>query len=1174
MVIHNFTIIIFTRKKKKFTSILSLQNMDGGGVSAAAIEILLQSLINVFKEEHSLLRGLDEDAQQLQTTLGIIQGYLNDAEKKSITQDAVKIWLRKLEALAFDADNVVDELSYHLLHKEVNKMKTRKDKVLSCFSSFNHISRPRNMALRIKQINTSFENMNKRATELGLQSIVVNAPAAAALNASFETDSFSLDPIFIGRDDDVPKLVEMLTHTRSEERIFSIIALVGMGGMGKTTLTRKVFNHEKMKTRFGSRLWVHVSQTFDPILLFKKILFKMAKNTADGDGVESRDDDILETRKTIDGVESREDILEKLQVTLKTKTYLLVLDDIWNEDVPTWEGFINSISGVTSTKGNGIIITTRNEKVASIVNPLDIHMLKGLSDEDCWSIIKAKTFVENGDQVPSGLEMIGKKIAERCKGLPLAANVVGGVLRRKSQKEWLDVEQRWLTDVDGDNISKILRLSFDNLSSPSLKKCFTYCSIFPKGDRIVKQKLIEQWMAEGFLQPNRRDDMESVGEMFFNMLLQNSLLQVAGRDDIGNVESCVMHDLVHDLASSVLGSSSNADGCNQIRYITLQGSKPVPKQVAKHLRTLFLEGDEIPGNLESLHVLTLKRYGVQELPNSVRKMIHLRNLDISNTGIKNLPDWISEFHHLQTLRAERWDWEVSKLVLPSTLKYLINLRHLYIDDDVKLPAEIGRLSCLQTLRHFKVGDNKGYQIEELGSLKNLKGQLVISSLEKVQGKEEAEKAKIFEKLNLFDLGFEWDEDREGERNVDESVLEGLQPHANANLKKLGIYGFKGKRFPEWIEKMAVRDGPQASWVPLENLIQITLERCSECEEIPQLEHLPNLKSLSLIGLEKVRFINSSFNNLSSLKIGDLEGLECLPDWLFYKNQNLSELEIWKCPRLRELPDGLDTLNSLEKLTIYECRNVKSIGNPSGREGQSQGILRQLTIEGCEGLMVLPRQMLESWAPTIERLRLRGLSSLKNLPMVIDCLAKAVSLGDLTIVDVPKLFMSTDSVKSLGLGCLQSLVIDVSWEWSMESSVGIKQTVDALLQGCCNSLTSLVLRGVENWEWLPESIQHLTALDCLVLDNLGVEELPEWLGNLPSLRWLYLNSCNKLRRLPSCWGDALKFLIIKDCGELGIDPIPAEWHNNFPNLTVWVDGREIKPCSKTSTILSRCFRKRN
>ncbi|KAL1535475.1 putative disease resistance protein RGA4 [Salvia divinorum] len=338
------------------------------GVSSAAVEVLVQNLINLFKDEYSLLRGLDGDAQQLQRTLGTIQAYLNDAEKKSITQDSVKNWLRELEDVAFDADNVLDELSYQLLHKKVHKMKTSKDKVLSCFSSFNAISRRRDTAHAIKQINADFESLNKRALDLGLQSMIVSAPDVVPV--SFETDSFSLDPIFIGRDDDVPKLVGMLTHTQQEEekQMFSIIALVGMGGMGKTTLTRKLFNHEKLKARFGSLIWVHVSQTFDPISIFNKIHYKLTKKTSDG--VESRDDILEKIQEALKArVESRDDILEKLEEALKGKTYLLVLDDVWNEDVSKWEGFMNSILGVTSTKGNGIIITTRSEKVASIVNP-------------------------------------------------------------------------------------------------------------------------------------------------------------------------------------------------------------------------------------------------------------------------------------------------------------------------------------------------------------------------------------------------------------------------------------------------------------------------------------------------------------------------------------------------------------------------------------------------------------------------------------------------------------------------------------------------------------------------------------------------------------------------------------------------------------------------------------
>ncbi|KAL1535480.1 putative disease resistance protein RGA3 isoform X1 [Salvia divinorum] len=987
------------------------------GVSSAAVEVLVQNLINLFKDEYSLLRGLDEDSQQLQRTLGTIQAYLNDAEKKSITQDSVKNWLRELEAVAFDADKVLDELSYHLLHKKVHKMKTSKDKVLSCFSSFNAISRLRDMAHAIKQINADFESMNKRALDLGLQSMVVNAPDAVPV--SFETDSFSLDPIFIGRDDDVPKLVDMLTHTQQEEekQMFSIIALVGMG--------------------------------------------------------------------TSDGVESRDDILEKLEEALKGKTYLLVLDDVWNDDVSKWEGFINSILGVTSTKGNGIIITTRSEKVASIVNPIHIHHLNGLSEEDCWSIIKAKTSVESGE-VPSGFETIGRKIAKRCQGLPLAANVVGGVLRGKSEEEWRSINEKWLSDGEGgENISKILRLSFDRLSSPSLKKCFTFCSVFPKGRAIEKEKLIELWMAEGFLQPSRRDDMESMGNMYFNVLLQNSLLQVLMRDVYGNVWTYVMHDLVHDLASSVL--SNNADGSTIVRYKFLEEeSSPIPKNVAKHLRTLFLKGGThgtIFSEFECLHNLTLSG-GYKELPNSVRGLVHLRNLNISyTTEIVKLPEWIGELHHLQTLSA------CSHLEkLPSTLKYMFNLRHLHIYRDTKLPAEIGRLTNLQTLRHFTVGKEKGYQIEELGSLNNLKGTLEICNLEMVRDKEEALKANIFQKPNLFHLAFEWNDGREDERN-DESVLEGLQPHAN--LKKLKISRFRGKRFPTWAEKMAVRDGPQGSWVPLDNLIEIRLSDCSEIEEIPTLERLPNLKFIWLRGLKKVRFINASFSHLTSLEIRGLERLECLPERLFYNNQNLSDLTISNCPVLRGLPDGLNTLNSLENLRIWYCKNLKSIGNPSGGARQSQGILR-LSIRGCGELMELPCQMLESWAPTVEDLELEGLRSLENLPMLIDCLARSSTrLRGLTIKGVPKLMAaSSGSVESWDLSNLKYLDIDVS--------AGIAETVEGMLQRCCNSLTWLHLKGVENWEWLPKSIENLTLLNWLTMENIGVEELPQWLGNLSSL----------------------------------------------------------------------------
>ncbi|XP_047958920.1 disease resistance protein RGA2-like isoform X2 [Salvia hispanica] len=434
-------------------------------------------------------------------------------------------------------------------------------------------------------------------------------------------------------------------------------------------------------------------------------------------------------------------------------------------------------------------------------------------------------------------------------GLPLAANVAGGVLCRcKSVQDWHSIKENWLSDSEeGKSISNILKLSYDHLTSPSLKKCFAYCSIFPKGWEINKEELIELWMAEGFLflQPSRRDDMEYVGNMFCNVLLQNSLLQAARTDSFGR-EYYMMHDLVHDLASSVL--SNNADG--SIRYKFLENdSSRIPEEVSRNLRTLLLEGGStfvtLFSNYKCLHNLSLYGLRYKELPSSIRKLIHLRNLNISKTSITNIPEWIGELHHLQTLRSEIWYLKE----LPDALKYLINLRHLYVYSETKLPAEIGRLTSLQTLELFKVGEEKGYQIEELGSLKNLKGTLMIENLERVRDKEDAMKANMLEKSCVSTLMFSWDNEGRVYEINDESVLEGLQPHAN--LKVLRILGFKGKRFPRWCQKMAVWDELQGSWETLDSLTEITLSNCSECEEIPTLVNMLNLETLRLHRLEKV-----------------------------------------------------------------------------------------------------------------------------------------------------------------------------------------------------------------------------------------------------------------------------------------------------------------------------------
>ncbi|KAL3641607.1 hypothetical protein CASFOL_012422 [Castilleja foliolosa] len=1169
------------------------------------IQVLLDNLLTLSQEQIGLVRHFNDDLKKLQKTFSMVNDFLHDAEKRQVTDSVVKRWLRELEDLAFDADNVIDDINYRLLSKKVgaNKSERVKRKVKSIFSGYRL-----KLGKDIKEINDKFETINQTASKLGLQNIAAQAPVYVASEGR-QTDSFSEDPIFLGREEDVSSIVDTLI---TAEQKLSILPIVGMGGQGKTTLARKVFNHEQIKSHFGdNRVWVHVPRIFDDVVLLKRILtsIKSESNVEHG---------------------NREALLKVLQKELGAKKYLLLLDDIWSEDSEKWGDFERSLLGISSANGNCMIVTTRSERAASIVGALRVYKLKGLSRDDCWSIIKAKAFRE-GDN-PLDFEATGKHVASNSKD------------------EWMSIEKDWLAVIGDENpITKILRLSFDNLPLPSVKKCFAYCSIFPRGYRIEKEQLIELWMAEGFIH-------SFDGNIIFNLLLQNSLLQVTGRDNYGNVTDCNMHDLVHDLAFSVLCENDNVtDGVCQSRYI---GYKPsgdglisIPKGQERYVRTLFFDGkvsDIRFSDFESLRTLIFVGGGyITELPTSITNLKHLRYLDISKTRIQYLPDSIGDLYHLQTLRAKKY----YLYKLPGSLSCLISLRHLHLFSTTALPQGIGKLTSLQTLSCFCVGGEQGPGISELGNLKDLNGKLEIHNLQKVCDKNEAMSADLLRKTGIYDLKLVWEGTDEGDDGDNESVLEGLIPHPN--LKRLEICGFKGKNL--------------SLWEGLNNLVDIMLRNCSECEELPMLGHLPHLKSLYLSGLTNVKSIRSSFYGnidnygnvvflklerlelwdmpnlkewddvvvfprlkylkiykcvqltrapshfpcLEDLEIEDMEsslalesicginltslthltirqivGLECLPDWLFSNNHNLRELDIkdcpkmthlvphlggesgapsllrvlkiCKCPSLRELPDDLRSLNALEKLVIDRCPDLKSISSGGGGQ-QQQGFtsLRRLEISKCKELISLPIEMV--CAPSLETLELRRLSSITNLDVLIMCLHRMTRLRYLGIDRVPKF-----SIKHIMNVYLSLQHLELGPSSSDSSTVSYDETLGAMLLQCI-SLRRLTLTGMKDWDCLPDQLQHLTSLEELELRRFGIEALPEWIGNLESLKELTLEYCKKLRHLPSKQAmlrlSKLTFLDIFEC------PLLFKENNNIDNRFTQIVDSEWPKISHISTILA-------
>ncbi|XP_047954254.1 putative disease resistance protein RGA3 [Salvia hispanica] len=516
-------------------------------------------------------------------------------------------------------------------------------------------------------------------------------------------------------------------------------------------------------------------------------------------------------------------------------------------------------------------------------------------------------------------------------------------------------------------------------------------------------------MGEGFFEADGSNEMEAMGEDFINVLLRNSLLQIAERDVYGNVESCVMHDLLHDLATSILRGSFREDEITRVRYVFLKDdSSAVLKNNAKYLRTLLFK-DKINGNMfsnfESLHVLTFGSREVEELSNEIKKLIHLRVLDIEQTSIEYLPDWIGELFHLQTLRACSYRLKQ----LPSTLKNLRNLRHLYIEENVELSAEIGLLTSLRTLKIFRVGDKNGYKIEELGSLNCLKGKLQIDNLEMVRNKEEAEKANLSNKPKLLELYLGWKIGRQGETTNDENVLEGLQPHSR--LKNLVISGFGGRSFPSWTRNMEVDDVGQGSRLPLTKLVKITLSDCSECEEIPMFGQLLNLKCLRLYKLRNVKSINSSFYGsvndetrtvfpvleelvLKTLpKLTVLKGIESVGASAVSVFPHLQHLTIEDCGVLTRFPTHF--WSSLKCLNIFRNRSYKPLADIFQAK---LTLLTELWIDVIDDVESLPDWLFYS-NPNLSKFTIEQCSNLREIPAGLGTLN---SLKELRITDCPNL----------------------------------------------------------------------------------------------------------------------------------------------------------------------------
>uniref|UniRef100_A0A0D3H2S3 Uncharacterized protein n=1 Tax=Oryza barthii TaxID=65489 RepID=A0A0D3H2S3_9ORYZ len=1132
------------------------------GVVGKAAGALVQSVTRMC--------GVDGDRHKLERQLLAVQCKLSDAEAKSETSPAVKRWMKDLKAVTYEADDVLDDFHYEALRRDAQIGDSTTDKVLGYFTPHSPLLFRVAMS---KKLNSVLKKINELVEEMNKFGLVERADQATVHVIHPQTHS-GLDSLMeiVGRDDDKEMVVNLLLEQRSR-RMVEVLPIVGMGGLGKTTLAKMVYNDTRVQPHFELPMWLCVSDDFNVVSLVRSIIE-------------------LATRENCTLPDRIELLRSRLHEVVGRKRYLLVLDDVWNEEEHKWEE-MRPLLHSAGAPGSVVLVTTRSQRVASIMGTVPAHTLSYLNHDDSWELFRKKAFSKEEEEQQPEFAEIGNRIVKKCKGLPLALKTMGGLMSSKKRiQEWEAIagSKSWEDVGTTNEILSILKLSYRHLPL-EMKQCFAFCAIFPKDYQMERDKLVQLWIANNFIQEEGMMDLEERGQFVFNELAWRSFFQDVkvesfhvGIKQTYKSITCYMHDLMHDLAKSVTEECVDAQDLNQqkasmkdVRHLMSSAKLQENSELFKHvgpLHTLlspyWSKSSPLPRNIKRLNLTSLRALHNDKLnvsPKALASITHLRYLDISHSSeLENLPDSVCMLYSLQTLRLNGCE----KLQhLPEGVRFMSKLRHLYLVGCHSLkgmPPRIGQLKNLRTLTTFVVDTKDGCGLEELKDLHHLGGRLELFNLKAIQSGSNAREANLHIQENVTELLLHWCHDifEHSGRDFDidvvnnkKEILEFSLPPSR--LETLRVWGSGHIEMSSWMKK------PQIFLC----LKELHMSECWRCKDLPPLWQSVSLESLSLSCLDNLTTLSSGIDMavpgcngcleiFPKLKKINLHYLPNLEKWMDNEVTSvmfpeLKELKIYNCPKLVNIPKA----PILRELDIFQCRialnslsHLTSLTqlNYVGDCGVSMDLV--IPIRSWPSLvtleltslwnLLLPEEQQTTMPPleSIRKLSIRYSSCFfspnsSNWPFGFwDCFAfveelSIASCDDLVHWPVKEL-RSLNSLRYVKINDCKNLTSSSSEEFLFLSGL------ETLYIGFCSNLLEIPK--------LPASLETLCINGCTSLVSLPLN-----LARLEKLRELRLFYCSSLRNLPDVMDGltGLQELCVRQCP--GVETLPQSLLQRLPNL---------------------------